>query len=395
MKTNISIITCLCCILFVSCTKQQIIEPHLQQAEKILIDPTAASEKNLLFSDFIKQINYTLIPTDDEFIIGNIDKIIVTDDYMFILDSKISRAIYCIRKSGEKVFSIKKTGSGPGEYITIKDISFDDTKKELIVYCSTRQILLYYDLHGKFLHEERIPYQAARIQKIGGKIVFFSDNLINPKLLNKENFPNLFLTNNDYSIISQANFFKSPINKAIVWTSESKFSSWGDTLSIKPDHGNIIYHVTNKEVFPAYELNFGKFNIDEKYWKMSRESGMTLEKIDSYCDNAKYCESFWFNEGSDFLQFTYRQNKTLYLLLYSKKTHKMINIKSEHIVNNMDLVTSFKPVAIHDNILYCIVNSEDIYIRKKFLNGCIPSTILNAVQEFGNQVIVSIKINDF
>ncbi len=58
----------------------------------------------------------------------------------------------------------------------------------------------------------------------------------------------------DKSILSMANYFKGEINPSVVWSSLCDFSLVGDSLSIKPDHCNIVYHIVGNNIYPAYKL---------------------------------------------------------------------------------------------------------------------------------------------
>lgn len=52
-------------------------------------------ESNIKLSSLVDSIYYIPLETKDEFLIGNIDKLIVTDKEIYVLDKNITTATYC------------------------------------------------------------------------------------------------------------------------------------------------------------------------------------------------------------------------------------------------------------------------------------------------------------
>ena len=61
----------------------------------------------------------------------------------------------------------------------------------------------------------------------------------------------------------------------------------------------------------------------------------------------------------------------------------------------MDYVTLFRPIAIHDDKLYCLLDSEEVYKMKEELTGVLPDRLLENVQEFGNPIIAIFTLKPF
>ena len=61
----------------------------------------------------------------------------------------------------------------------------------------------------------------------------------------------------------------------------------------------------------------------------------------------------------------------------------------------MDYVTPFRPIAIYDDKLYGLLDSEEVYNMKEELKGILPDTILENVQEFGNPIIAIFTLKPF
>jgi len=106
------------------------------------INPKQFKEKDCYkFSKFCDSITYIPLETKDSFLIGSIDKIIVQNNKIFILD-KITESIFCFDINGKFLYKIDRKGNGPEEYISIGDFQVN-SKEEVIIYSSSQGFLFY------------------------------------------------------------------------------------------------------------------------------------------------------------------------------------------------------------------------------------------------------------
>lgn len=61
----------------------------------IIINAPVKKESNIKLFSLVDSIYYIPLETKDEFLIGNIDKLIVTDKKIYVLDKNITAATYC------------------------------------------------------------------------------------------------------------------------------------------------------------------------------------------------------------------------------------------------------------------------------------------------------------
>ena len=60
----------------------------------IIINAPVKKESNIKLSSLVDSIYYIPLETKDEFLIGNIDKLIVTDKEIYVLDKNITCLLY-------------------------------------------------------------------------------------------------------------------------------------------------------------------------------------------------------------------------------------------------------------------------------------------------------------
>lgn len=394
MKLNSFILVALLLASF-SCNRNRVDKLNSASTEEtIFVDPSSVSTERIKYSTLFDSINYVFIPTDSNFLIGKVDKLLVTDDYFFVMDHKISRTVFGIDKKGNKIFHLNKTGRGPGEYGLMTDISFVPEKQEVLVYCKVKSQVLHYDLDGKFLRAEKVPFKIRKFQPVCNKYVFHCEYYENKKLYKNGLSPNIFLFDPEKSVSPDgAAYFTPPVSQSIVLNTNSHFSCWGDTVSIKPDHSNIVYHVTADKIIPKYTLDFGSHNVDDRYWNMVRRNGIKYEELDEFLTNAGLCESFWFLESGDYIYFSYEQKNKRNDVLYSKKTKKTKHIRFYQ--NDMDKITLFYPKAIYKDKLYCLLKAEEVYNMEKVDTKELPGELLNQVDEFSNPIIAVFTLKPF
>lgn len=361
--------------------------------ERIVVNPKQAD--CFKYSDIFDSVDYITIPTDTNFIIGSIDKMIVTDSHILIMDKFITHSIFIFDKKGEKKVQLYKRGKGPGEYITLQDIFFDSVTQELAIYCNLSRKIVYYNLDGEFIREKQIAFYVGRITPLKNNYAVFCEYLHNKVMMKDREYPNLFLITNTDSVISSTSYF-SNVDVSVVWSSMPDFSTVNDTtLAIKPDHCNTVYHITENDIKPRYYIDFGRYNLDERYWAKTEERESTVETVDEYCNDLGFCESYLFFEDSRFLYFKYKQNKKIRFVFHSLDTNKTIN--ADRFINDMDQITLYNPKFIINKKIYCILNAEEIINAKDYLkqNKLLPNRVLDNIKEFDNPVIVVFSLKEF
>jgi hypothetical protein len=312
------------------------------------------------------------------------------------MDKYITKSVYAFDRQGKNKIVINRHGNGPGDYIAMRDIYFDKKQNAIGIHCAMRKKLLYYNMQGQYIREESLPFYTTRVFPLSDNYLMYGDYSNNAELEKKKTYPNVILTTQQGKVLSSADFYYKNIDRSVVWSSEPDFSEYSKgSVSIKPDHCNIVYHATTDSIYPAYRLDFGEFTLDKSYWKKARENGATLEKVKEYCYNKGFCETLRMLEDNDYLFFKYRFKDKINCVFYSKKTGKMIHI--DLFKNDIDDITAFFPILLQDNKMYCLLSVEDIFTAKKYLveNQLLPDKILNSVKEFDNPVIVAFTLKDF
>jgi hypothetical protein len=126
-----------------------------------------------LFAKYFEIESIVPIETTDEFLISTIKKVICTKDNIIIL-TRDSNIFVIDALTGKAKQSIGRKGNGPGESKSILDISFD-TELDNVIVMNDYDKLLFFDLEGKFLYEERLSVYFENIVYDKGNVILYNE----------------------------------------------------------------------------------------------------------------------------------------------------------------------------------------------------------------------------
>jgi hypothetical protein len=88
--------------------------------------------------DLFSNVTFLPLETNDDFLIGRINKIVKTDSLYYILDKR-EKSIFVYSSNGMALHKIYRQGSGPDEYIDMLD--FTVTKDDIVLLCSPGKLI--------------------------------------------------------------------------------------------------------------------------------------------------------------------------------------------------------------------------------------------------------------
>ena len=164
-------------ILLGSCISKELIK---EANEKFVIDINRQDK----ITNFFNAYHTIALETTPNNLIGGIDKIVLQNEHIYILDKK-QATIFIFTHNGKYQNKIANQGRAPGEYLSISDFEVYDSH----VYCLSRtnQKIFKYDTNGVFQNTIQVNdwYDCFHIQN-DSTIYLFSDysNKIKGSVLN-------------------------------------------------------------------------------------------------------------------------------------------------------------------------------------------------------------------
>lgn len=137
------LMTILCLFCLTGCNSVQI-----KQNEDVYIADidNAQKEEFVLQSSIYQKVNPIILESGEGSLIGTIDKIQVFDNFILVLDRRMSRSLFVFDNQGNFIRRIGNTGKGPGEYMRPGDFTIDD-KGFAYILDSDRQSILKYEIN--------------------------------------------------------------------------------------------------------------------------------------------------------------------------------------------------------------------------------------------------------
>jgi hypothetical protein len=119
------------------------------------------SDGKLLYSKLFSSCKVIPLETNDNCLIGQIDQISLTNNELFILDSRSAKSLFVFSKNGEFIRRIGKLGRGPGEYTSPSTFTINDKRKEIYILDRNYQVILKYNYAGIYLGNIKITGNSA------------------------------------------------------------------------------------------------------------------------------------------------------------------------------------------------------------------------------------------
>ncbi len=285
--------------LLISCGNQSDQDSEENSYKKLFIDIDNIKSNYSFHSD-----NYELIPLElnDQSLIGAIDKLIHYQNRIFILDTDITKSIFCFSEVGEFLYKINSVGEGVGEFVKPFDVYLFN--EEIQVLDANQRKTIVFDMKGGFKRETRLPFedQIMRLYPIDNDCIAYhldgrshgSGSLELIKVFNKE-----FNSFTAKGVVETGNTdaYKSPI----------EFSENSGVVRFLHPWTDTIYNISKNKINTDYVLDFGP----DRLKKETKQLFLT-EMREYFMKNPYVFNAGNLVETNDYLSFQWVRSKQGY-----------------------------------------------------------------------------------
>jgi hypothetical protein len=270
-------------------------------------------EQNELLSttDIFSTVTFLPLETNDDFIIGSVNKILKVDDFYYILDLQ-TKTIFIYDEMGKSVNKISKVGSGPNEYSSIEDFIVD--KNYITLLCFPRKLIFINKETLNIENQFKIPGTVyySRIAGWNGSILLcnYHDGKIDK-----------------YSDSKITNIFRWDVLTGYIPSPDPAFYMCNDELFFQASGDDVIYHVEQDLTFSV----FLTFNYHKKEKSIDFYSARNPEPLKKLSDIAEYplvnvSNIFRSNNGIGFVYSFAGLLRISYINNFGTRIHKLLNI---------------------------------------------------------------------
>lgn len=354
---------------------------HEFNLDKLLEDP-----EPMVMSDFVSEISYIPLESSEEASLSRVHVIIPADEYLII--SHRSGPVKLFSINGDYIREIGRKGKGPGEYVNIGGIFWDELSEEIIIQDISLKSLLYYSLEGDYLRSFRIPYQTH-----------FAYPLNDGSFLGV----NIYPVQMD-SVYGKNYIFNTAGEAKPFWSSEIEleqivpfpaiqptYCRVGNKDLFFPERSDSIYIINHGEIIPFASFNLKSRILPDKVYFNSNAS--TAEK-------RRFIMNFFPMEINDneFMMF-FLMNQDRYVAFCDTKTDKarLTKLDKNGFKNDIDGGLPLNPAyCTHEGFLFKAVSPIDLLsaLEEGIINK--PSAefmeMVNQLNEEDNHVIIKMKL---
>lgn len=314
--------------------------------------------EQITYTDFSQKIcNVRYVPLKTSEPIGIIEKIIIYEDKIYVLDAQKAECIFIFDMKGNLLRTLNDKGRGPKEYLGLEDMSIDKVRRELIINDRLMGGLLHFTLEGDFIKKSKSCPKADFFVKNG-----VVTSHITQTLPDKGEFQ-VAVSVGD-SILFRG-FPVCPIQRQ-QGASRIFFMDNCDQVLCIPPSSDTVYQFISDSVYKAkYVLNHNKSIWEYKDVELTSKEYNNLIKTSGYS-----LIHGTFLEVDSLLYFSMEKSENGILLIKSYFYDKRKGKAYEVMENKIDVngVLPHKPITVYENSVCGIVQSYFLEAVKNVLD---------------------------
>lgn len=314
-------------------------------------------------------VNYIILQNnkDKDFTIGQIDKVIVHNAKIFVLDKRITRSVFCFDSLGHPLSKIAAGIGGPGEFLSLDDMSIENDS--IYVLSTAMKRIFVYNNESKFIREIHLDEFYNNIDVITKNIMLsrIPANAGGDKLNGASLCTFSVQTPEDKKVLLP---FTSSTNYLSFMHDEYPVSRNDSSIYFSRYYGDTLYsfNAYTKSIDKIY-VDFGAKKIPNRFKRIINENKF-IEKVNgaefrylcnNYMNNGKLFV-FAFSAGADLLYYLNVKQKNKHFIfkqVYNSKDNIPLDFNAftsnsfvsvlppEFIKGNKESILNKKPEANH------------------------------------------------
>ena len=115
-------------------------------------------------SDFAEDIKMIPLEFSGDCILDKVEKIVMSDSCIFIMERYNQKGIYVFDHSGKYLYRVGNCGQGPDEFVDLSDFSLNEEQQLIYLYDIMRKKVLIFSFEGDFIKDIQMNYYADKFE---------------------------------------------------------------------------------------------------------------------------------------------------------------------------------------------------------------------------------------
>ncbi|HWK07600.1 MAG TPA: 6-bladed beta-propeller [Puia sp.] len=304
--------------------------PGKQDARLLDIKIPLSNSTTFDYNKNLKDLHFVKLETSARSKIGSIDKILLTDSRIIIVDFNASKGVYIFDSSGRfinKILANKDPKDNTAVVSDFYDVAYDYTADEIILHDQTEYQSSYFDRDGHF-------------RKASKEYVYFA-NLVNLKNTDKYVYINSFGGNDHIPVLTESALYFGKRNTEILYTAtdavknmktginyqinnNSSFNNSNNKVFYTPEFSDTVYQIAAAplNVYPKLVIHYPGADINSIIKKENKEGIDEYINLENQNKYYSFKGEIFSNDDSIYYIATYKDGLSGYF--YSEKTNKII-----------------------------------------------------------------------
>lgn len=348
-------------------------------------------------SSIASKLEYIPLETGKNSLIGEINQIELSTDYIFVFANRPSKLLQFDRK-GKFIRQIGANGRGPGEYIGVMGFCIDQKYKKIYISNKDAYAFLEYNFNGEYLRTIKFFQNWESIQFLVYDTIGFAFYMLDDRGYSIHAKYNLYLTNFECQMIFKIERFL--IRKSNLSLNEVPFYYFNDLIHFRQFAVDTLYTLNNEKPEPYAIFNLGKGKMDPNLMFTANNGDELRKQIEKDIWLGETLE----NQGYIFTKLNLGLFDSFKFCIFNKQTLETSILENDGFINDLDGGISFWPKFVYNNdsilidywgsaeLLKYMRNKNSKELREKFGERYDRlEKIVNEIDEMSNPVLITLR----
>ncbi|MBI9063121.1 MAG: 6-bladed beta-propeller [Marinilabiliaceae bacterium] len=338
---------------------------ELDTVSKVIKIDLNTTKDLIMASELFEEVKYVSLETNDKSVIGSVSNVAISDSKIFIADPYISSSIKVFESdSGRYMFSLKPSGKGPNEFLSMLTFNINESNKEIVINDDRMSKLVHFDFNGNFIRSQKSKFRFNEFCFLSqGKMIFHTHKRNNVFCDGIKNYG--ILIQDSISQITKKGARFNESTRDVTFSGFNSFCQNIDAITYNFPLSNEIYVIENDTIRNKYVVDFCENNLPKDFDvnKTDRQFSKKYQVKDS--DYAFIYPDGVF-EDSIVLHFNVLYKTKLINVFYFKRSGKTLyayGIKPD--MNEFILMGKY--VGNIDGKLITYVSGQELYQYSRWL----------------------------